>query len=381
MRLNTPLPVASAALALTLMATACTGGATVNDDDEAPRAAGDPGSLNAGYVSGIDQMGLPAAQEQGFFEDQNLDVTIANGFPTGVAAVEALHAGQVDIVQIGVPGIMDLGAGGETVFVGHYSGSPTQRNIDDTLAVVAGEDSDIDPEDLSTLKGTKIATSFGTINHLYILGILQDLRIDVEEVTLVNTPPPEMAIALETGAVDALVSWDPIPLLAADQVEGAYDVVRGGAYIPYVGYLVTTPQFLEERPEAVSAFLAARAAADQWMRQDPEGAADIAVRWLDGTDPEVALAAMEYNTVQLDPRFSACNYLALDTVAKMLDMEESVDFAYNFDVSEVMQAGLMLQVMEDYPELFSDLPEIPEQAQVQADHNFVEEVDKTVCEV
>lgn len=381
MRFNTPSLAACAALALTLTATACTSGSTVDDDPEAAQAPGALGSVNAGYVTGIDQMGLPAAQEQGFFEQVSLTVDIADGFPTGVAAVEALHAGQVDIVQIGVPGIMDIGAGSDTVFVGHYSGSPTQRNIDDTLSLVAGEDSDIDPEDLRTLRGTKIATSFGTINHLYILGILQDLRIDVEEVTLVNTSPPDMAIALETGAVDALVGWDPVPLLAVDQVEGSFEVVRGGSYIPYVGYLVTTPQFLEENPDEIKAFLTARAMADQWMREDFEGAADVAVRWLDGTDPDIALAAMEFNAVQLDPRFSACNYLALDTVARMLDKEGSVNFEYNFGVSDVMQPGLMLEVQAENPELFEDLPQIPEQAQVEADHNFVEEVDKTVCEV
>ena len=41
------------------------------------------------------------------------------------------------------------------------------------MAVVAREGSGIVKGNLKTLKGKKIAASFGTINHLYILALLK----------------------------------------------------------------------------------------------------------------------------------------------------------------------------------------------------------------
>ena len=41
------------------------------------------------------------------------------------------------------------------------------------MAIIAGKDSGIVKGDLKSLKGKKIAASFGTINHLYILAVLE----------------------------------------------------------------------------------------------------------------------------------------------------------------------------------------------------------------
>ncbi|MEU0492110.1 ABC transporter substrate-binding protein [Nocardiopsis sp. NPDC006139] len=368
--------VTAATLAFAL--TACSGGATIDDEVE---GAVEPvsGSLVAGYVAGIDQLGLPIGTELGLFEGQGLDVTLADPFPTGVEAINALEAGDVDIIQVGVPGVVAVHNDIDLVFVGNYSGSSVQRSVDDTLSVIATEGSGIDPDDLSTLKGATVATSVGTINHLYLLGMLRDLRIDTDEVDLVNTAPPDMPIALETGGADAIASWDPWPIITTDQVEGSYDVVRGGGYIPYVGYIVTTPRYLENNRELIEAFLTARAASDQWIRRHPDEAAEAVTRWLTGTDLQVAQAAMEHNVTQLDPRFSACNYLALDTVAILLEEQEVVE--YDFDINELVDPSLILSVQENNPELFSDLPAIPEPALIDTDHKFLREVDQQACTV
>ncbi|MEE2039052.1 ABC transporter substrate-binding protein [Nocardiopsis sp. CT-R113] len=363
-----------------LLLTACTGGSTVDDDVEgADAGAGSLTSINAGYVSAIDQIGLPIGTEQGLFEERNLDVTLAEPFPTGVDAINALEAGDVDIIQVGTPAIAAAQEGAELSLIGNYTGSATQRSIDETAAIVAAEGSEIDSEDLSTLEGKSIGVSVGSINHLYLLGLLEDLRIDTDDVELVNTAPPDMAVALETGGIDAAVIWDPWPITITEQVEGSEIILRGGGYIPFIGYIVTTPTFLEENPEAVEEFLAARAASDQWIRENPEDAASSAVQWLTGTDPEVAQEAMQYNVAQLDPRFSACNYLALDTVGQLLANQGQIDF--DFDINDYFEPGPIVSVMEENPELFEDLAEIPQAAAVDADYNFVREIAQESCAV
>jgi sulfonate transport system substrate-binding protein len=361
---------------LALLLAACGGGATVDDDasgGEGPQLV----AVDAGYVSAVDQLGLPIALETGAFEEQGLDVRLAQPFPTGVDSLNALQAGEVDFVQVGTPAIGAAQRGLDLVLLGNYSGSASRRAIDDTMAVVARPGSGINGADLATLRGKRIGVSVGSINHLYLIGLLQDLQVPVGEVEVVNTAPPDMPVALQTSGIDAAIVWDPWPITIEQQVQGAEEVVRGGGYIPYVGYIVAMREFVEQNPDIVARFLTARASADQWMRENPGEAAEAATRWLPGTEPEVASEAMQYNVAQLDPRFSACNYAALDTVAQML-AEQGVTEP-GFEVADRFVPGPITTVVEQRPELFDDLPAIPEPARIGPDFAYEREAALAAC--
>ena len=194
--------------------------------------------LKAGMVTGIDQIGLPIALERGFFEKNGLDVTIARPYATGVDALNALQAGESEIVQVGVPMIGAVLRGMDLVALGNYSGNATKAGSDATVAIVAREGSGIVKGDLATLRGKKIAASFGTINHLYILATLEKAGLKPEDVTLVNTPPPDMTVALLAKGIDAFSGWDPWPIVAGKDVPGAFEVIRGGDVISYIGFNV-----------------------------------------------------------------------------------------------------------------------------------------------
>ncbi len=318
--------------------------------------------VNAGMVSSIDQLGLPIALEQGFFEKQGLDVTIANPYATGVDSLNALQAGEVDVVQVGVPMIGAVLRGMDLVALGNYSGNAAQLGSDTTMAMVAREGSGISGDDLSTLKGKRIAASFGTINHLYVLALIEAAGLGLDEVTLVNTPPPDMTVALLSGGIDAFVGWDPWPIVAQRDVPGAFEVVRGGNHISYLGFNVAMRDWAEENSETLVKFLAALSEGDQWMRQNPKDAAQTATRWIPGLDPAVAEEAMEYNIQQAVRRLSANNYAALHAAVSTLNRLGFID--NTFDVNEHMDPRPILVVMENHPELFSDLPAIPEDVSI-----------------
>ena len=364
------------------------------DDDDAPeteptQAEGTEGAaepspelpelteVTIGYVSAVDQMGAAVALDLGFYDEANLDVELAQPFPTGVDALAALDAGEVDIVQVGTPSFGAVLQGMDLVYLGNYSGSSSQLGIDETMAMVASQDSGIDPDDLSTLEGKRIGVSIGSINQLYLLGVLEEAGLGPDDVEMVNTAPPDMAAAVETGGVDAAVIWDPWPITIRETVDGVYDVIRGGGYIAYIGYIVSTREYVENNPEAIEAVLTARAAADHWMRQNPDEASDVVVRWIPGTELEVAQEAMQYNIIQLDPRFSACNYLALDTMLQLFADMEVVEGTY--DPNDHFMPGPILSVMENNPELFEDLPEIPEPAVITPDYVFERSEAQAAC--
>ena len=86
-------------------------------------------------VTGIDQVGLPIALERGFFEKHGLDVTVARPYATGVDALNALQAGESEIVQVGVPMIGAVLRGMDLVALGNYSGNATKLGSDATMAL------------------------------------------------------------------------------------------------------------------------------------------------------------------------------------------------------------------------------------------------------
>ena len=229
--------------------------------------------LKAGMVTGIDQIGLPIALERGFFEKNGLDVTIARPYATGVDALNALQAGESDIVQVGVPMIGAVLRGMDLVALGNFSGNATKAGSDATMAIIAREGSGIVKGDLASLKGKKIAASFGTINHLYILAMLEKAGLKPDDVTLVNTPPPDMTVALLAKGIDAFSAGIRGRSWPARTCPGAFEVVRGGDFISYLGFNVALRPWVEKNGETIEKFLAAVSEADQWMRKNPKQAA------------------------------------------------------------------------------------------------------------
>jgi sulfonate transport system substrate-binding protein len=313
--------------------------------------------VKAGMVTGIDQVGLPIALERGFFEKWGLDVAIARPYATGVDALNALQAGESEVVQVGVPMIGAVLRGMDLVALGNYSGNATKLGSDATMALIAGAGSGIVKGDLKSLKGKKIAASFGTINHLYALALIEKAGLTPNDVTLVNTPPPDMTVALLAKGIDAFSGWDPWPIVALKDVPGAVEIIRGGDVISYLGFNVALRPWVEKNGPTIEKFLAAVSEADQWMRANPKLAAQVATRWIPGLKLEVAEAAMQFNIQQADRRLSANNYRAMwsaeDRLFRLGFLKST------FDVNKHIEPKHILNVMKDHPKLFSDLPPIP----------------------
>lgn len=324
--------------------------------------------MKAGMVTGIDQLGLPIALERGFFEKWGLDVDIARPYATGVDALNALQAGESEIVQVGVPMIGAVVRGMDLVALGNYSGNATRRGSDATMALVARGDSGIQKGNLASLKGKKIAASFGTINHLYILALIEKGGLTPADVTLVNTPPPDMTVALLAKGIDAFVGWDPWPIIALKDVPGAVEIIRGGDVIAYVGFNVGMRPWVAANGPKIEKFLAAVSEADQWMRKNPKLAAQVGTRWIPGLKQEIAEAAMEFNIQQADRRLSANNYRAMH---EALDRLHRLGFLKSsFDVNKHIEPKHILKVMQDQPGLFNDLPPIPADAAIGPGYTF-----------
>jgi ABC-type nitrate/sulfonate/bicarbonate transport system substrate-binding protein len=316
-----------------------------------------PIKVKAGIVAAIDQLGVPIALERGTFEKWGLEVTIARPYATGVDQLNALQAGEIELAQVGVPMIGAVLRGMDLVILGNYTGSAARLGSDTTMALVAREGSGIATGNLASLRGKRIAASFGTINHLYILALLERAGLTPQDVALVNTPPPDMTVALLAKGVDAFSAWDPWPIVATRDVPGAYEVIRGGGVIGFLGFNVALREWVEQNGRTVERFLAACSEADRWMRANPKAAAQVATRWIPGLKLEVAEAAMQFNIEQVDRRLSANNYRALWSAQDRLHRLGFIKAT--FDVNKHFAPKHILKVMKEHPDLFSDLAPIP----------------------
>ena len=208
-----------------------------------------------------------------------------------------------------------------------------------------------DPNDLTTARGKKIATTLGATNHIYARNLLASAGLKPDSVTLVNTSPPDMPVALSGGAVDGVVAWDPWPIIAQETVAGAYPVARGGG--------------VAKNPDVISRYLTARAEADQWVRKNPDGAAEIATRWIPGVDIKIARASLANVAPLTDGRMSACTVFGMqegmDFTREMRKVEKPVD------IRKFIRAAAATRLMEARPDLFSDLAPVPAEAKLPGD--------------
>lgn len=319
--------------------------------------------VRIGYVSAIDQIAVVAAVDQGFYEAQGLDAKLAPPFASGVDVLNALQAGTVDVVQVGWPFISALLSGMDLVYIGNFTGTAAKVRADDSFSMVARQGSGIDPKNLATLKGKKIAATLGSTNYYWVIKMLASKGITPDQVTLINTAAPDMPVALLRGAVDAVVCWDPWPVTAKKTVAGAYDVIRGGGYIANVGFMVTRREFADKNPDVVTRFLTARAEADMWVRKNPDDAVQVATRWMPGTNVEVAKESMNVVKRLLDPRISACNLLAMQEEMELtVQQVKGVKPAAGFDVLNSVRPEFVLDMVKKRPDLVADLTPIPQAA-------------------
>src|SRR5437773_2478821 len=138
------------------------------------------------------------AQQEGLFKKHGLDVRINTG-PSGSAMVAFLVNGQI-----------------ESAFGSEIAGV-ANHNLDPNVVVVAqatrlvrwiavvGRNIDT----LDGLKGKKVGIARGSGGEVFLLAMIDKLKLNPSDYTIVNVEAPEMVAALERGNIDAYAVWEP----------------------------------------------------------------------------------------------------------------------------------------------------------------------------
>jgi NitT/TauT family transport system substrate-binding protein len=257
-------------LAAPLLLTACGGdsdepsGATGGDGGEAETTA-----VTVGVIPILDVAPIYLGQEQGFFEDCGIDLTLETA-QGGAAIVPGVVSGDYQFGFSNVTSLLLAASEGLPLQVVANGNASTGEQGEDFGAVVALPDSGI--ADAADLEGKSVAVN--TLNNIGTTTIRASVREaggDPDAVNFVELPFPDMAAALEGGDVDAI--WVVEPFLTGATSNGAEYVASNfvdTADDLTVATYFTSEQYAAENPDVVECFTGAMEQSLEYAQENPD---------------------------------------------------------------------------------------------------------------
>ncbi|KMT22368.1 ABC transporter substrate-binding protein [Clostridium cylindrosporum] len=168
-------------------------------------------------------------------------------FDHGPAMIESFISGKIDIGTLGdQPIITAIGKGLNAKIIAN------QDSGYDFQGLLVPKDSPI--KSIYDLKGKKIATTIGTVNHHLLSLYLEKAGIKQSEIQLINVKFADCLNAIETNNVDATVVSE--PQLSLAQSKGVGKVIETGrGYKKVVGVIAASDDFTKEYPDITARIL------------------------------------------------------------------------------------------------------------------------------
>lgn len=231
--------------------------------------------VRVGVIPVADFAPVYIADEEGFFEDEGLNVE-TQVMQNAAAIAPSVINGQLQFGTAAVPPFLTaVGRGLPLTAVANGTSSPQSRD-DDPSALVAAAGSDIErPRDL---EGKTVAVNaLNSLPHVMTAAVIEADGGDPAEVTFVAMPFPDMASALNRGSVDAAALFEPfytqIMATGAELVTNLYsDVLTPGDSFTLI---FTAGPFAQRNPEVVEKFQRAVDRASALAAEEPHKVGEV----------------------------------------------------------------------------------------------------------
>lgn len=246
---------------------ACGGG----DGDAAGGAGGGPTPVTVGVIPIVDVAPIHLGEEQGFFDEQGIDLTLESG-QGGAAIVPGVVSGEFQFGFSNVTSLLVAADSGLPLQVVANGVASTGEQGADFGAVVAAPGSGI--ADAADLAGRRVAVN--TLNNIGTTTIRASVEAaggDPDGVAFVELPFPDMPAALQQGNVDAI--WVVEPFLTIATGNGATFVASN--YVDpaddlTVAVYFTSQQYAQQNADVVDRFVTAMEQSLQYAQDNPEAA-------------------------------------------------------------------------------------------------------------
>ena len=232
-----------------------------------PRRA--PEEVRVAYPPIIPSLPLFVAREQHFFEKQNLKIKLLP-LSSSNDLVNALVAGQADMLPAVslIPIVhLEIQEPGKVRVFSH-----SRMNENNALdKILVKENSTL--RTLPDLQGRKIGVFPGTAPQKMLAAFLKNHGVNADAISFVQLAPQAQLSSLESGAVDALFSYEPVTTTAL--VHGGYRVLFGSVYADLlnpcpIGVSVIARDFERSKPEPARRSVEALQAGITYMQANPK---------------------------------------------------------------------------------------------------------------
>jgi sulfonate transport system substrate-binding protein len=190
-------------------------------------------------------------------------------FTSGLPLLEGLNVGSIDIsadVAESVP-LFAQAAGAKFTYLVQESPAPQAQ------AILVPKDSPI--KTVADLKGKKVAVAKASGSHYLLLESLAKAGLRWKDIEPAYLQPADGRAALERGAVDAWVTWE--PFVSATQRDAGARILADGRYadVSYRRFYLAATPYAERRPDVLAAVVGELRRIGQWVKQNPQQAAEL----------------------------------------------------------------------------------------------------------
>nr|MDT0658984.1 ABC transporter substrate-binding protein [Micromonospora sp. DSM 115978] len=252
-------------------------------------------TLNVGQISNsVAFLPLFVAEDKGYFAEEGLTLGERPRLGTGAKLAAALHSGSIDVAGGVMTDVLNLhktndqariiGSLVDTYYVDIIAGNGIPQSTD--TAPLADR--------IKALEGKKIGiTGPGSGTEALVNYLLHQVGLDPKrDVTTVNLGSDASAAigALKQQRVDALSFFQPVGQLVAAAQAGRLYISPARGDVPELksathGVVFTTQSVLDDKSEAVAAFLRAIAKAEALIRSDAAAVGELLAKYQPNMDP------------------------------------------------------------------------------------------------
>lgn len=147
----------------------------------------------------------------------------------------------------------------------------TERYED--LSIFVSDQSGIN--NLADIKGKRIGYLPGTVSFFFLARILEKYNIEKSAVKLVPLQAQAMPIALQGGAIDGYIIWEPWGENGLKLISNRGKKIDEPGLYPELGLFVGRNEFIKQQSLALKKVLSALKQSEQFIKNSPEKAHEI----------------------------------------------------------------------------------------------------------